>query len=191
MTHPIELNAAQAVHSLRLDHHPRHQESELFLADGIYFSWDAGGGDVTLDVRPELGVLFHARAEVRRAPEWLSFNLSLKNGAFAEGDVLGLAIECEGCAGESLPMFIRTARGDTDMQDTYLQDVLQGSSHRQTQTLFHKVSTSEPLCGEPGFHTLVMNLPKRDFSFELRDLRLFVVPAERGLTLGQPKLAAG
>lgn len=191
MTHSIELNAAQAVHSLRLGHHPRHQDSELFLADGVYFSWDAGGGDVMLDVRPELGVLFHTRAEVRRAPSWLSFNLSLQKGAFAEGDVLGLAIEFEGCAGENLPMFIRTARGEGDMQDTYLQEVLQGSPHRQTQTLFHTVSASEALCGEAGFHTLVMNLPKRNFTFELRDLRLFVVPAERGLTLGQPKLAAG
>lgn len=188
MTHPIELNAARAVQSLRLDHHPQHKKSELTLADGVYFSWDADGGDVSLDVWPEQGMLLGAKARVQRKPGWLSFNLSLREGNFEAGDILGLVLDFEGCAGETLPLFIRSARTG-EMKDTYLQQPLQGQSSRAVQTLLHTVHGDSALCGTSAFHTLIVNMPLRDFSFVLRDLRLFVLPAARGITLGPDRLS--
>ena len=187
MTHPIELSAARTVQSLRLNNYPKSNKSDVTLADGVYFSWDASGGDVTLDVWPEKGLLFGAKAKVRRKPGWLSFNLSLREGSFEAGDILGLVLDFEGCAGEHLPLFIRSARAG-EMKDTYLQQPLQGQSSRAVQTFLHTVQGASDLCGTSAFHTLVVCLPMRDFSFVLRDLRLFVLPAARGISLGPNRL---
>lgn len=187
MTHPIELNAARAVQNLRQDHTSDKKKSDLTLTDGVYFSWDADGGDVKLDVWPEQGLLFGAKASVKRTPGWFSFNLSLREGCFEAGDILGLVLDFEGCAGETLPLFIRSARPG-NMQDTYLQQPLEGHSSRAVQTLLHTVHGDSALCGTSAFHTLVLNMPMRDFSLVLRDLRLFVLPQARGISLGPERL---
>ncbi|PYG26315.1 hypothetical protein [Pelagimonas varians] len=187
MTHPIELNTARTVQDMRLDNDPKHTNSEVTLASGVYFSWDADGGDVTLDLLPKQDVLFAAKVTVQRKPGWLSFNLSLREGSLEAGDILGLVLDFEGCAGETLPLFIRSARS-SGMNDTYLQEPLQGQSSRAVQTLLHTVHGDSALCGPSGFHTLVFNLPMRDFDFVLHDLRLFVLPAARCLDLGPPRL---
>lgn len=182
MTNPFELNAARVVRMLHADHEIRHEESSLTIGPGAYFSWDAEGGDVTLQVRPELGLMFHLSASVRRAPRWLSFCLELREGSFAAGDILGLVLELEGCAGHTLPLFIRSAR-DGGVLDTYLQEPLVGTSTVSVQTLLHPIRADQAMADGPAFHTLVVPLPMRDFSLELRDLRLFVLPADRQFAL--------
>lgn len=188
MTHPIEQNAARAITALRLDHSPKHEEAALHLVPGVYFSWDAGNGDVTLDIRPELGLLLQLEARVARAPEWLSFNLELGEAALNAGDVLGIVAEFEGCPGTELPVFLRSSR-EGEIADTWLQNRFEGSDARSVQTVLHAVKDDEPLAAGKGWHTLVMPLPRRDFRLELRDLRVFVLPASYGLTLG-PKTVA-
>lgn len=183
MTHPLEQTAARAITALRLDHSPTHEEAALYLVPGVYFSWDAGNGDVTLDIRPELGLLMQVEAKVARAPEWLSFNLEMGEGTLNEGDVLGIVAEFEGCAGVELPVFVRSSR-EGEIADTWLQNRFDGSDARSVQTVLHAVRGNEPLGQGQGYHTLVMPLPRRDFALELRDLRVFVLPASYGLTLG-------
>jgi hypothetical protein len=180
MTHPLELSFASRLAALRLDHQPQHETDTLTLAQGVYFSWDAGKGDVTLDVTPETGMLMHMRAAVRSVPDWMSFNIELGDGQLAPGDILGVVAELNGGAGETMPAFIRTSRGG-ELSDTYLADPLEGSDTRAVRTLLHPVREGEGLAGAPGYHTLVLPLPRRDFTLELRDLRIFVLPASRGV----------
>lgn len=185
MTHPTELTAAQIVHALRLGLPPQHQPGQIQLAEDAYLSWDHSTPGVDLHARPERGVLCQMQAKLPQPPGWITLNLALRDGVFAPGDVLGLVVELDGCAGQSLPLFVRTGRDGT-VQDTALQDSLQGASRRTVQTVLHQITPGDALCGS-GFHTLVIDLPKQDFTLELRDLRLFVRPDAPHLT--RPTLA--
>ncbi|MGH1413618.1 MAG: hypothetical protein ACRBB0_08990 [Pelagimonas sp.] len=185
----MELHSAKAVNGLRHGHNAQLRDEGLVLSDGIFLSWDSANGDVDLDVWPELGVLFQLKTTVKRSPKWLSLNIALGQGLLSAGDIVGLVIESEGCAGDTLPVVIRNMHCD-GMRDTYLQQPLQGTATRQVQTLLHRVGRYEALCNTYSFHTLWIALPTRSFTFELRDLRLFVLPAERDLSLGNPVLAA-
>lgn len=191
MTHPIELHTARAVQRLRRGHRAKRKPSELFLTKQIYFCWDPQGGEVALETWHKPGMLFGAKAtisdRVSDTPAWMSFNLALHKGRFEAGDILGLTLEYEGFAGDTLPLFIRSARNG-GISDSYLHQPLQGHKHRAVQTLLHSVHGHSALCGPTAFHTLVFPLPSRDFRFVLYDLRLFVLPAERGLHLGPDRL---
>lgn len=179
MSHSLDLNAAQAVHTLRLLHEPQAEPGLLRLSPHAYFAWDAEGGTVELTVEPELGLLLHAEARVSGTPEWLCFNLELQWGALEPGSALGIVAEFEGCAGEDLPVFIRSSR-DGALFDTHLAEALHGSDERSVQSILHWVSAEDPMAGEPAYHTLVIPLPGRDFRLELRDLRVFVRPPADG-----------
>ena len=189
MPHPVELVASRMVADLRLNPMLRHEENMLTLTNGAYFSWDETKGEVSLDVSPELGAILHLKAKVSKAPNWFSFNFELGDGVFETGDVLGIALEFEGFAGETLKPFLRTAR-DGVLEDTLLQDRLEGSATRETRVLLHQMRAVDPATGAAGYHTLVLPLPLRDFVMELRDMRLFVIPAARVGQLVQPTLGA-
>ncbi len=188
MTLPVELSTSQTIAALRMDHDPHHEEDALHLVKGAYFSWDAGKGDVSLDVRPELGALLHVSAQVHKVPDWLTFNIDMGSGEIGVGDILGLVVEFEGCSGDTLPMFIRSAR-DGALSDTWLSEPLTGAETRTVRAVFHQVRPEDPVAAGPAYHTLVLPLPKRDFELELRDMRFFLVPAARGLRLGAPTLS--
>ncbi|MDA7429620.1 hypothetical protein PGB28_14210 [Primorskyibacter aestuariivivens] len=189
MPHPVELAASRMVADLRLNPQLRRDSNVLTLTEGAYFSWDETNGEVALDVTPELGAIMHLKAWVSKVPNWFSFNFEMGDAAFTAGDVLGIALEYEGFAGETLKPFLRTAR-DGVLEDTVLQDWLEGSAARETRVLLHQIRAVDPAAGAPGYHTLVLPLPLRDFTMELRDMRLFVIPAARVGQLVQPTLGA-
>ncbi len=180
MTHPIEFASSRVIGDLRLDHEQQYEDGTLRLTDGAYFSWEATKGKVHLDVVPELGALMHLSAKIEQAPDWLTFNIDLGEDTLVAGDVLGVVIEYQGFAGDDMELFLRSSRGGV-LGDTILRDRLPGSETRTTQVLLHTLQPYDPATGETGYHTLIFPLPKRDFTFELRDLRLFVVPAARKL----------
>ncbi|PWE29673.1 hypothetical protein C4N9_07990 [Pararhodobacter marinus] len=173
MTNPIELTASSLIHSLRFEHLPAHDRDKLTLRDGAYFSWDADQGDATLRVRPKLGSLFRLDAEIARKPRWLNFNLSLGPGHVPAGSALGLVFEIEGCEGESLPVFIRALKGG-ELADTPIAMPLRGSGEPVQRTLIHPVAEGQPLAQPSDYLTLVIQLPRTNFSMELRNMTLFV-----------------
>ncbi len=159
------------------------------IVPGLYFSWSTAEGVTSLDLSADKGLLFRAQAHVAKPPQWFSFNVTLGKAAFAPGDVLGVVADLEGCEGDSLPLVVRSAR-DGETRGTLLQDRLSGSGDRAVQTALHTVDGGDFLAGAPAFHTLAMQLPKHDFTLALRDLRLFVIPAARGLRSQAPTLSS-
>ncbi|MFN3954293.1 MAG: hypothetical protein ACK4LQ_07540 [Pararhodobacter sp.] len=164
------------------------------LVDGFYFSWDAQQAQVDLSLhRParEAGAqtapLFELRTRVSGEPRWLSMNISLGSHRFASGDVIALigALHCP--EAETLPAFIRT-RANGEDSDTTLFEPLRGKGASVT-TALHTVEPADNLVIDDAFHTLIVPLPRRDFTLVLNDLRLFVLPAAAGLR-SQPQTLA-
>ena len=182
MTNPIELTASALIHHLRFEHHPSVERGKLTLRDGAYFSWDADQGDVTLRVRPELGRLFKLDAKVGGKPRWINFSLSLGAGQVPAGSTLGLAFELKGCDGQELPVFVRALK-DGEVVDTALNTPLKGSAQPCQRTLIVPVGDGDPLAEPSSFLTLVVQLPRKDFTLELRNLTLFVLEPDSAKAL--------
>lgn len=181
MTHFAEIFTASAVSILRSTDLSQRLENNTPVVPDIYFSWDEEGGQVDLTLKSLNGYMGDIWGKVSGAPSWLSLNLSLGRCSFAVGDVVGIVVELEGCADQSFPAFIRSGREGGGESDTYLDDILKGSEDRVVRTLLHKVSAHSDMAGAEAFHTLIVPLPRKDFHMSLRDIRLFVIPAARGL----------
>ena len=83
------------------------------------------------------------------------------------------------------------AAADAALADTALADGLGGSDTRAVRTALHAFGAGDAAMGAPGYHTLVLRLPREDFHLRLHDLRIVVLPAARGLRLAPGTLAAG
>ncbi len=180
MTHFSELFTANSLSILRNLKLAQSVENEVHVAPDIYFSWDSSQGTVEIALKSYPGHLADLWAKVTGMPSWLSFNLSLGNCAFKSGDVLGLIVELEGCEGHTFPIIVRSTQ-DGELSDTTLQDSLKGSEDRAVRTLLHTIAPHEALTGPKRYHTLIIPLPCRDFELDIRDVRLFIIPAARGL----------
>ncbi len=181
MTHFAEIFTASAVSILRSSDFSQKLENNSHIVPDIYFSWDDEGGEVDITLKSINGYMGEIWSKVSGTPGWLSLNLSLGNCSFAAGDVLGLVVELEDCPDQNFPAFIRSMREGGAPSDTYLDEILTGSRDRAVRTLLHKVSQHSDMAGAQAYHTLIIPLPLKDFSMNLRDIRLFVIPAARGL----------
>lgn len=128
--------------------------------------------------------------ELSAARALAALSVALGEGAFAPGDVLGVVAEFEGCAEDRLGGFVRTGRAGGHA-DTSLRDALPGSAHRMVRTALHQVRADGAMAGAPGFHSLILDLPRGDFTLRLHDMRLFKLDAARGVAVDAPGLAAG
>lgn len=180
MTHVSELFTSNALSILRNTQLTQDIENDVHFVPDVYFSWDSDHGKTALSFKSVPGQLGTIWARVSGGPEWLSLNLSLGECTFAKGDVIGLVTELEGCDTQRFAPFIRTMR-DGEIEDTFLQEGFTGSEDRAVQTALHTLEGYDPMIGRTGFHTLVIPLPRKDFQLQLRDLRLFVIPAARGI----------
>lgn len=180
MTHPCEMFAAETVAGLREAQFDGPVENNAPLAPNVYFNWDDDEGAVEIAAASEPGALLSAAIGVSRAPRWLSLNVALGPGAFQSGDVLGLVVEADAGTDAVLPAFIRSAAGG-ERADTDLQDRLALTGERAVLTLLHTVDATDGLARIDGYHTLVLPLPSSRLELRLRDLRLFVLGAGRGL----------
>lgn len=178
MTHSSELFTANAISILRTLEFEHPVESGVPVAPDICFHWDNKQASVDITVKSRPGHLVDMWAKVSGTPRWLSFTLSLGECSFRSGDTLGLIVELEGCGGETLPVIIRSSRDGTPA-DTPVLDTLTGSDDRVVRTLLHTIAPQDALTGGTAFHMLIIQLPRRDFRLDLRDLRLVVIPAER------------
>lgn len=181
MTHPSELFTANAISILRhLDLAQPLKSGEHFVPD-IYLSWDTEDCDVDITMKSVSGQMMRLWGKVEGTPRWLSLNISLGETTFKPGDVFGVVVEYEGCAGYDFMPFIRSSREGV-ITDATLQDHFSGSEDRSIATLLHTVKPDSDLIGPSAYRTLIIPLPRVDFTFNLRDLRSFVVPAARGWT---------
>ncbi len=190
MTHFSELFTANAITILRSLELSQKLESDVHVVPDIYCSWDTTQGTIEISLKSLPGRLAELWAKVSGNPRWLSFNLSLGKTRFQAGDVLGVIIEIEGCADHEFRPFIRTVTPAGDTADTQLDDTLKGAGDRAVRTLLHPVVSENGIAGAEGYHTLVLPLPRKDFWLDLRDIRVFVVPAERGLRIGRSTLSS-
>ncbi|MEL6451592.1 MAG: hypothetical protein AAFQ19_10040 [Pseudomonadota bacterium] len=181
MSHSSENCAASIVSQLRNIVPPHAPTNDGHLVSGAYFSWDDTDGDVVLKLHEAPGSLFSLEGKVKKAPGWFSFNLSLGTDSFAPGDVMCVIAVFNATAGESYPFFIRTSYDDTELCDTPLQEGLNGVDAQAVQTVMHTFEPYDAATRGPGFHTLIMQLPDHNFSFEMMDLRVLILPADHGM----------
>jgi len=184
MTHLSELFTANAITILRSLELSQKLENDVHVVPKIYCSWDATEGTVEVSLKSLPGRVAELWGKVSGRPRWLSFNLSLGKSRFHPGDVLGVIFEIEGCADHEFRPFIRSMIPAGGTADTPLDDTLMGSGDRAVRTLLHTVARENAIAGEEAYHTLVLPLQRKDFRLDLRDIRVFVVPAERGLRIG-------
>ncbi|WP_294227490.1 hypothetical protein [uncultured Shimia sp.] len=175
MAYSIEVRASEVIAQLRDTSLSTPVKNEGHIVPGAYFSWDDGVENLDLQVTSKDGQLFELRAQINGKPQWNTFNVALENGSVSAGDLIGVVADVSGADGLTIPLFIRTSRGET-ITDTPLSEKLVGSAVRGTQTLLHKVSHVDAVAGEEGYHTLVVALPSSSFDVTLHDLRLFVLP---------------
>jgi len=186
--HIVEEVSSRGFASLARSVLPETAESDVHLVDGIYLSWDEEEGDVQVSLPPSGDDLLHIKARVGGRPRWLCLNIALGENTFDPGSVFGVVAGLQGCEGETLPMFIRTSREDETV-DTHLVEKLAGSDKESVRVAMHQLMASDGLVGEPGFHTLVVELPAHDFDLIVHDMRLFVLqsgktPGAMPATLG-------
>lgn len=180
VTHPIETSGNQAISALRNLVVEQSAENETHLVPEVYFSWDSDDGEVSIAVESRPDELLAMDVQIDAEPLWLTLNIGLGSTQFEVGDTLTIVAEVQGTEDAAFPMFIRSAH-DGYTTDTVLHDVLKSSSDDMVQTLLHTIQHDEGLLGEEAYHTLVIQLPKSNFSLSLRDARLVFIPAARGL----------
>ena len=181
MTHPVELHVSQILQSLRPDRFSEPLVQDVHVVPDVFFGWDETGGSVTGTVSSEPGALLTIETQVSGTPSWVSLNIALGEDNFTEGEVLGLVIEAEGPEDQAFSFFLRSARAQGAPADTEIADRLVTTGAVNVTTLLHRIDAQDGVAWQPGFHMLVMRLPAHDTRLVIRDMRLFVVPAARGL----------
>lgn len=172
--------ATQPLYRLLQGEHGGAVEQSVPLIEGIYFSWDSEGGTVALKLEAPPGTLCAMTGRVSGAPDWFSFNIALGQLTLSPGDVLGVIADVTAPSGEACPLYIRSQHDDKFI-DMPLSVPLQGTLERDTQVILHSIDTLYPMLGLPAFHTLVLPLPRRDFTLTLHDLQIFHLPAAAGI----------
>jgi len=181
--------AARRLHLLRQADHSGTVRDNAPLVEGIYFSWDSAAGDVTLDLESPPGMLCRVTGHVSGTPGWLTLNIALGTHGFAPGDVLGVVADVTGPPDAPCALYVRSQHHE-NLFDTPLCAPLAGCVKRNTQVLLHTIDAQDPMIGTAGFHTLVLPLPRQDFTLALHDLQIFTLPAALGLR-SQPVTLSG
>ena len=143
------------------------------LVEGIYFSWDDEMGAVALEVQSPPGQLCHITGRISGTPAWLTLNIALGVLDFAPGDTFGVVTSL---AGAPCAPYLRSLHGET-LLDTELQDNMSEGA----QPLLRTFDVHDGVIGRAGFHTLVLPLPRQDFTWTIHDMAIFMLPASTGL----------
>ncbi|MBO9476108.1 hypothetical protein J7382_01050 [Shimia sp. R11_0] len=160
---------------------PKRLENGQKLGDGIYFTWDDGGGSVDMSVSRDHGALFKTEAKISGTPDWFNLCLVLRIGQFLPGDVLGLTLDWKCSQAAQQDMLVRSSVRQGQFDDTKWQDAVPWEPKRRVATLMHTVENSDGLIGDDKYHTIIIPLPTKNFTLELFDLQFFVLPKARGL----------
>ena len=188
MSHPVERKGAAILTALRERTFEARAENSAHLTPGFYLNWDEEEGDMQLDLQSRPGDILDIAARASGAPRWMSLNIELGHVPIEAGDILGVVADLEGDAGTALEMFVRSGTED-GLRDTILNDRLTGLDRRRPQAALHRVEPDDGVVGDTRFHTLVISLPRQDFTLTLHDLRCIALPAGQNLMLAPATLS--
>ena len=163
-------------------------ENGMRIVPSFYPSWDEERGTVALTHEAGPDNLLRVEANVTGEPRWLTLNLDLGGGSFEVGDVIGVVADVEGDGEFALEMFARST-SEHENTDTEFADKLPVSTARGVGVIMHTVGPGDGVLTTDRFHMLIIRLPRRDFRLEMREMKLFVLPASHGLRSGPMTLA--
>ncbi|WP_127110659.1 hypothetical protein [Pararhodobacter zhoushanensis] len=146
----------------------------------IYPSWDNEAAQVTLTATSARDELVQIAGAVTGAPRWLTLNFDLGSTTLQVGDVLCLLVEGSMDQTTDVALFLRSATS-WGTEDTPWLEPLRLNTENRVTAAFHTLAPFDAICGNEGYHTLAFDLPAADFSLHLRAMRLFCIPASRGL----------
>ena len=190
MLHPCIVETMNTLDQLRRATIGGKAGESAHLSYNVYFCWDQQGADVDIALSSQPGHLLTADIALRGTPEWFTLSIGLGSGTFGVGDTLGLAVDLSATAAFDLAPFIRSVDGGK-RHDTHLADAARiGNGTVGPALLLHTVDAHEPLAWAGSFHTLIIPLPRQSGKLELRDMRLFHAPAQKGLRLRPRTLAS-
>ena len=176
--HKIEVAAASALSRLGAAIHPHPADSDQHVVPGIYFSWDQSGCKVDVRVLRTVDAVLAFSSKVSGRPEWFTLNIELGEDALAPGDVLGIVADIASDAPATLPLFVRSATGG-GIEDTILAENLHATKDGVISTVLHTISSGDALATQSAFHTMVIDLSGTNHNTEIRDLRIFAIPADQ------------
>ncbi|GAB4264908.1 MAG: hypothetical protein Kow0013_12600 [Pararhodobacter sp.] len=176
----LDAFSEQTLHGLRTAVLSGVAENNREIFPGLYLSWDPE----EMETAPRyespdwatLSVAYTAKAAAR----WVSLNLVLADGRLDAGDVLGLVIEGYASENRSFPIRLRSkfdgVTADCDWTDSIELTIENGSS-----VALRTLEPKDEVVGKDGYHTLLIGLPPTEFSFTIRNMRLFRMPGSLGM----------
>lgn len=167
--------AVQPLNHLRRTDQNGPINSDLSLVEGIYVSWDDKDTEVRLDLTSPPGQLCTIDGRITGEPGWLTLNIALGDWRFGPGDVFGLVADF---TGPSCTPYLRSRESD-GWSDTILPALVGGKV--APRTILQCFDAHDGAVGPESFHTLILPLPRRSFSWSLHDLAIFTIPASAGL----------
>lgn len=191
MRHRADLEMERDLAALRAAPRPMDLAEGAPVAHGVYFYWDAQEGEVGARLLDEPGALGTFEVEVRAAPRWLNIALELGGAAFAEGEVLGLALQARAEAPFTTAPYLRTGGASAERSSAIGAPIEVGTAPGTFVRLL-TIGWREVMGGDRPA-ALILPLPHRGCRFTLIDMRLFVLPAGAGVAPDLPALgnAAG
>lgn len=182
MTHPCVEATTNTLESLRAATLNGQCAIHEHFSPSIYFSSNLADDQISITLLPSDNGLLKADIKLQATPKWLTLCIELGTGVFSPGDVLGLVADLRTSDPFSSSAFIRSGPNSDD-SDTQLAQDLRFGAEPPVMTVLHQVTANNPLTYLSNMQTLLMPLPKRNLSFEIRDLRLFHIEAAAGLSL--------
>ena len=174
--HPVEQTAEAALSSLRQIDSSGPLSSEAEIVPGVRVSFDTERGRIEASHATGTGALLRLSLKVEQPGRWRSLNISLRGGVLQEGDIIGVVADLMASEAAEISLSVRAGRGkhfrDTPFDDRFAVGP-GGGVHVALQT----VTAGTSLTDRASWRSLMMRLPPQSLDLELRDMRIFVVPA--------------
>ena len=175
MDHSCEASAERVLDALAAHQGAGPVGNRKPIVPSLLVSWDEKNARVALSHRAGTQALLELEGRITGQPKWLTLQLDLGEGAFAAGDVIGLAAEITCDADHDFEPLLRSAVQGRDI-DTRFAETLRLSPEQPVATALHTVAPGDRTLTAMLRHRLILRLPRRDFRLQIRGLRFFVVP---------------
>jgi hypothetical protein len=190
MTHSVVSEITRQLNLLRSAQFSCVVEERAHLSPNVYFCWDKQSAQVDIMASSGAGDLLSAEIKVKGTPQWFTLNFGLGSGTFAKGDTLGLVLQGSASPTADLHPFVRSVEDGGDRNDTLLADSARLGANTSQSVILHEIEAHEPLAWAKKFHTLIIPLPKHDFTLKLMDMRVFSIEAAETGALRAKTLAS-
>lgn len=176
----IDSFADRTLSALRNLSHVEQVENNAHLVPEVYFSWDAAQADVSVDFSTGEGRLLEAEVAVSGQPRWLGLNVGLGQGTLNRGDQVVIVMQFAAETTDKFQLALISSCDDKRI-DTLLEEPITGTPKGIVRTILHDIGEDDAHAGEDAYHTLAIRLPAHSHKLRLDDLRISVVPRNRGV----------